>query len=91
MVTINLSGIIIKQNLKALNAKTYTHVLLDRDFLSIFGTIEFDMVANIVKLGKEWFICVSSKTKEPVRVQNNVSLPHAPKVSLTSNAVTHYL
>ena len=33
------------------------------------------MVANRVKLGKEWFICVSSKVKEPVRVQNNVSLP----------------
>ena len=33
------------------------------------------MVTNRVKLGKEWFICVSSKVKEPVRVQNNVSLP----------------
>ena len=75
MVTINLGGILIKQNLKVLNAKTYKHVLLGRDFLSNFGTIEFDIVANRVKLGKKWFICVSSKAKEPVRVQNNVSLP----------------
>ena len=91
MVTINLGSVIIKQNLKVLNAKTYKHVLLGRDFLSNFGTIEFDMVANRVKLGKEWFICISSKVKEPVRLQNNVSLPHAPKSSLMSNAVTHYL
>ena len=75
MVTINLGGILIKQNLKVLNAKTYKHVLLGRDFLSNFGKIEFDMVANRVKLGKKWFFYVSSKAKEPVRVQNNVSLP----------------
>ena len=75
IITINVGGFVIKQNLKVLNAKTYKHVLLGRDFLSNFGSIEFDMVANRVKLGKEWFLCVSSKVKEPVRVQNNVSLP----------------
>ena len=53
MVTINLGSVIIKQNLKVLNAKTYKHLLLGRDFLSNFGTIEFHMVANRVKLGKE--------------------------------------
>ncbi len=75
LVTINLGGELIKQHLKVLNAKTYKHVLLGRDFLSNFGSMEFDMVANKVKLGKEWFMCVSSKGKEPVRMQNNVSLP----------------
>ena len=33
------------------------------------------MVAYRVKLGKEWFNCVSSNVKEPVQVQNTVVLP----------------
>ncbi len=75
LVTITLGTVSMKQKLKVLNAKTYKHVLLGRDFLSNFGTVEFAMIDNKVKLGKEWFLCVSSKAKEPVRVQNNVFLP----------------
>ena len=75
VVSITLGGFLLQQNLKVLNAQTYKHVLLGRDFLSNFDTIQFDMACNKIKLGTEWFVCVSSKRREPVRVQSNVSLP----------------
>ena len=33
------------------------------------------MARNKIKLGTEWFVCVSSKGREPVRVQSNLTLP----------------
>lgn len=75
VISICIGEVTIMQQLKVLNAKTYKHVLLGRDFLSHFGTIVFDTVANRVKLGEKWLVCVSPKLKEPVRLQNNVSLP----------------
>ena len=75
VVSITLGGFLLQQNLKVLNAQTYKHVLLGRDFLSNFDTIQFDMACNKIKLGTEWFVCVSSRRREPVRVQSNVSLP----------------
>ena len=74
VVSISLGGVLLQQNLKVLNAQTYKHVLLGRDFLSNFDSVEFNMPKNKVKLGTEWFTCVSSQRKEPVRMQNTVSL-----------------
>ena len=75
VVSISLGGVLFQQNLKVLDAQTYKHVLLGRDFLSNFDSVEFNMPKNKVKLGTEWFTCVSSQRKEPVRMQNTVSLP----------------
>ena len=74
VVWITFGGFLFQQNLKVLNAQTCKHVLLGRDFLSTFDTIQFDMARNKIKLGTEWFVCVSSKGREPVRVQSSVSL-----------------
>ena len=75
VVSIPLGGFLLQQDLKVLNAQTYKNVLVGRDFLSNFDAVQFDMACNKIKLGTEWFVCVSSKRREPVRVQSNVSLP----------------
>ena len=81
VVPISLGSVLLQRNLKALNAQTYKHVLLGRDFLSNFDSVEFNMPKNKVKLGTEWFTCVSSQRKEPVRMQNTVSLlPRAESI-----------
>ena len=75
VVSITLGSVLLQQDLKVFNAQTYRHVLLGGDFLSNYNTVEFDMTRNKIKLGTEWFVCVSLQGKEPVRMQSNVSLP----------------
>ena len=47
--TVNISvslnpNLVLNQNVKILNSRTYKHVLLGRDFLSHFRNIEFDFL-----------------------------------------------
>ena len=44
----------VKHEFKVLNAKTYSNVLLGRDFMKLFGSVTFDFVSNKVRLGRIW-------------------------------------
>ncbi len=53
-VDLNLSimGSTLKQNFKVLNSKTYNNVILGRDFMSKFPSVEFNFAKHEIKLGK---------------------------------------
>ena len=38
----------VTHEFKVLNAKTYSNVLLGRDFMKLFGTVTFDFESNSV-------------------------------------------
>ena len=60
--------------MKVLDSKTYRNVILGRDFLEKFDSVEFYFMHNKVKLYKNWYTCVSLSGKEPVRIQSKLSL-----------------
>lgn len=64
----------VVQNMKVLNSKTFRNVILGRDFLSHFKTVEFDFVGNRVKLGNQWSNCVEIRGKELVRLNEKTSV-----------------
>ena len=70
-----LKGVKVMQEFKVLNATTYEHVLLGRDFLSKFHTVEFNFHSNSIKLGPCWYKCVPPVEKTLVRLQNAISSP----------------
>ena len=84
--TVNISvslnpNLVVNQNVKILNARTYKHVLLGRDFLSHFRNIEFDFLHHNIRIGRTWFNCVKPKAEEPVRLGSKTRLePRSEKV-----------
>ena len=75
-VELNLSvaRVRLKQNFKVLNTETCTNVILGRDFMSKFHSMEFDLASHKVKLGKVWLNCVRSKNDERVRIDNKITI-----------------
>ena len=65
----------VKHEFKVLNAKTYSNVLLGRDFMKLFGTVTFDFVGNSVRLGRIWLRGVRVKNKEKVRISKKTVVP----------------
>ena len=54
---VKLRGIkTVNQEFKVLNSKSYSNILLGRDFMKRFGSIKLDFVKNRVKLGKNGFM-----------------------------------
>jgi len=45
-----MSGFRLRQEVQVLNAKTYKHILLGRDFLSNFRRIQFNFTDQSIKL-----------------------------------------
>ena len=73
--------IFANQNVKISNVSTYKHVLLGRDFLSHFRTIEFNFLNHNIRLGNTWFKCVQPGEKAIVRLNSRTSLaPRSGKV-----------
>ena len=68
MVNISIKGHVFPQEMKILNSKTYRNVILGRDFLSKFESVEFDFKKDRVKLGNNWHYCVK------ISKSGNVSL-----------------
>ena len=66
--------IVVNQNIKILNVKTYKHVLLGRDFLSHFRSIEFDCSNHNIRIGRRWFPCVKPRDKEVVRLDSKIRI-----------------
>ena len=71
---VQFDGASLMQNFKVLGSKTYKHVLLGRDFLAKFASVEFDCQNNAVKLGKAWLKCESVTDKVPVTTQEKTLL-----------------
>ena len=65
----------VKHEFKVLNAKTYSNVLLGRDFMRLFGTVTFDFVGNSVRLGRIWLKGVRVKNKQKVRISEKTVIP----------------
>ena len=65
----------VKHEFKVLNSKTYSRVLLGRDFMKLFGTVTFDFVGNSVRLGRVWVNGVRVRNKEKVRVNEKTVVP----------------
>ena len=75
------SNLVVNQNVKILNARTYKHVLLGRNFLSNFHNIEFDFLNHNIRIGRTWFNCVEPKPEETVRLDSKTRLaPRSEKV-----------
>ena len=60
---------------KVLNAKTFSNVLLGRDFMKLFGKVTFDFNANKVRLGRAWVKGVHLKYSEKVRLVEDTLIP----------------
>ena len=55
MIQVKIRGAkAVEHEFKVLNSKTYSNVLLGRDFMKLFGTVTFDFVGNSVCLGRVW-------------------------------------
>eukprot|EP00794_Sanderia_malayensis_P020882 gene20882-22932_t len=56
--------------MKVLDTKTYCNIILGRDFLSNFTTVEFDFSKHRIKLGPDWHDCVTIGNHTSVKVAN---------------------
>ena len=56
----------INHEFKVLNAKTFSNVLLGRDFMKLFSKVTFDFEKNRVRLGRMWIKGAHIKFKEKV-------------------------
>ena len=70
-----ISGLRFRQEFQVLNAKTYKYILLGRDFLSHFITIQFNFADQRIKLNGNWIPCVPPTDDVTVRVQRAINLP----------------
>ena len=57
----------VAHEFRVLNTKTYSNVLLSRDFMKRFGTLTFDFEKKRVHLGRVWLNGVRVRNKEKVR------------------------
>ena len=75
-IEVKLQGVkSVSHEFKVLNAKTYSNVLLGRDFMKLFGTVTFDFENNRVRLGRNWLNGVRVRNKEKVRVDGKTVIP----------------
>ena len=75
-INLNLSikGSNVKQNFKVLDSKSYNNVILGRDFMSKFPSVEFDFTSGKVKLGAVWHQCVNARKEEIARVKDKITI-----------------
>ena len=71
---LSIQGSNMKQNFKVLNSKSYNNVILGRDFMSKFPSVEFDFANGKVKLGTVWHQCVNVQREEITRVKDKVTI-----------------
>ena len=64
----------MKQNFKVLDSKSYNNVILGRDFMSKFPSVEFDFANGKVKLGAVWHQCVNTRKEEIARVKDKITI-----------------
>ena len=65
----------ILQEFKVLHSKTYSKVLIGRDFMKHFGTIKFDFINKKVQLGHIWINGINIEGDEKVRLCKSTTIP----------------
>ena len=89
-VRLQLHGIkAIKHEFKVLNAKTFSNVLLGRDFMKLFGKVTFDFDNNQVRLGRTWIKSAHVKFKEKVRLIRDTVIPARSEQVVTVRCTGH--
>ena len=78
-----------KHEFKVLNTKTYSNVLIGRDFMKLFGTVTFNFLANKVRLGKVWINGVRIQHKEKVRLTQKTLIPARSEQVVTVRSKEH--
>ena len=73
-VTINGLNPVV-QEFKVLNNSSYNNILLGRDFMKLFGSVEFDFASNKVRLGAKTINCVGITANEKVRLSEKTVIP----------------
>ena len=73
-LNLSIKGSNVKQNFKVLNSKSYSNVILGRDFMSKFPSVEFDFANGKVKLGAVWHQCVNARKEEIARVKDKITI-----------------
>ena len=79
----------VKHEFKVLNSKTYSNVLLGRDFMKLFGSVTFNFVANRVRLGRIWVNGVRIVNKEKVRLIGKTTIPARSEQVVTVRCKDH--
>ena len=62
---------LIVHEFKVLNSRTYSNILIGRDYMQLFDRITFDFNRNFVQLGNSWVKCVTMDNKNTVRVNES--------------------
>ena len=73
----------ITHEFRVLNSKTYSNVLLGRDFMKLFETVTFDFKLNRVRLGKQWVSGVNVNSVDKVRVKEKTTIPARSEAVMT--------
>jgi len=71
-VEIRVNNKSISHNMKVLNSRSYRNILLGRDFLMHFSSIQFDLHKNRIKLDSIWHDFVRISENNCVKLLNNV-------------------
>ena len=73
----------VMQEFKVLNSKSYSIILMGRDFMCKFKTIKFDFTRNKVRLGETWISCLHVDTRENVRLFKRTVVPARSETVVT--------
>ena len=65
----------IVQEFKVLNSKSYSIILLGRDFMKKHKTVKFDFEKNKVQFGGSWINCMHVDVREKVRLSRRTTIP----------------
>ena len=65
----------VLQEFKVLNSRSFSIILMGRDYMSKFGTVTFDFQKKKVQLGNTWVSCMSVLARENVRVTKHTTIP----------------
>ena len=71
-VEIRVNNKSISHNMKVLNSRSYRNILLGRDFLMHFSSIQFDLRKNRIQLDSIWHDFVRISENNCVKLLNNV-------------------
>ena len=80
---------LVSHEFKVLNAKTYSNVLLGRDFMKLFGSVTFNFASNRVRLGRIWINGIRIVHKEKVRIVQKTIIPARSETVITVRCKDH--
>ena len=75
---------------EVLNSKTFSTVLLGRDFLRKFGSVTFNFDKNRVKLGRTWVNSIGIEHSENVRLAEKIVVPSRSEQVVTVRCKDRY-